>query len=201
AGGIEWTIGADQAAPLLTAFERLWSDPRSQPLTHDLLADYRRRWQPTAQAAGVVPEPPAVPPAPRLLQREALAALEQTRMEGFRRGLVVMATGLGKTWLAAFDTARPQFRRVLFVAHREEILRQSLDVLRRVQPDADLGLYYGGEKQPGARVLFASIQTLAGNLDRFDRDRFDYIVIDEFHHAAARSYRRVIDHFRPHFLL
>ena len=56
-----------------------------------------------------------------------------------------MATGLGKTWLAAFDTVRPQFRRVLFVAHREEILRQSLDVFRRVQPDADLGLYYGGE--------------------------------------------------------
>ena len=80
---------------------------------------------------------------------------------GFRRGLVVMATGLGKTWLAAFDTARPQFRRVLFVAHREEILRQSLDVFRRVQPDADLGLYYGGEKQPDARVLFASVQTLA----------------------------------------
>ena len=85
------------------------------------------------------------------MQREALTALEQTRLQGFRRGLVVMATGLGKTWLAAFDTARPQFRRVLFVAHREEILRQSLEVFRRVQPDADLGLYYGGEKQPGRR--------------------------------------------------
>ena len=201
AGGIEWAIGADQAAPLLTAFERLWSDPRSRPLTHDLLADYRRRWQPATHAAGVVPEPPAAPPAPRPVQREALAALEQTRLQGFRRGLVVMATGLGKTWLAAFDTARPQFRRVLFVAHREEILRQSLDVFRRVQPDADLGLYYGGEKQPDARVLFASIQTLAGNLHRFAPDRFDYVVIDEFHHAAARSYRRVIDHFQPGFLL
>jgi superfamily II DNA or RNA helicase len=70
-----------------------------------------------------------------------------------------------------------------------------------VQPDADLGLYYGGEKQPYARVLFASIQMLAGNLDRFSRDRFDYVVIDEFHHAAARSYRRVIDHFQPDFLI
>ena len=201
AGGIEWAIGTDQAAPLLTAFERLWSDPRSQPLTHDLLADYRRRWQPTPHTAGVVPEPPATPPAPRPVQREALAALEQTRLQGFRRGLVVMATGLGKTWLAAFDTARPQFRRVLFVAHREEILRQSLDVFRRVQPDADLGLYYGGEKQPDARILFAGVQTLAGNLHRFAPDRFDYVVVDEFHHAAARSYRRVIDHFQPGFLL
>ena len=200
AGGIEWAIGADRAAPLLTAFERLWSDPRSQPLTHGLLADYRRRWQPAVHTAGVVPEPPATPPAPRPVQQEALAALVQTRLQGFRRGLVVMATGFGKTWLAAFDTARPQFRRVLFVAHREEILRQSLDVFRRVQPDADLGLYYGGAKQPGASVLFASVQTLAANLHRFAPDRFDYVVVDEFHHAAARSYRWVIDHFQPAFL-
>src|SRR5260370_18168725 len=110
-------MGADQAVPLLAAFERLWSDPRSQPLTHGLLADYRRRWQPTAHTAGVVPEPPALPPAPRPVQREALAALEQTRLQGFRRGLAVMATGLGKTWLAAFHPARPQFRPALVVPH------------------------------------------------------------------------------------
>jgi hypothetical protein len=76
-----------------------------------------------------------------------------------------------------------------------------MDVFRRVRPDADLGLYYGGEKRPDAGVLFASIQTLAGNLHRFPPDRFDYVVVDEFHHAAARSYRRVIDHFQPEFLL
>ncbi|HTX82806.1 MAG TPA: DEAD/DEAH box helicase family protein [Streptosporangiaceae bacterium] len=200
-GGIEWAIGADQSTPFLAAFERLWSDPRSQPLTHELLAEYRRCWQPTVHAAGVIPEPPATAPTPWPVQQEALAALEQTRLQGFHRGLVVMATGLGKTWLAAFDAARPQFRRVLFVAHREEILRQSLEVFRRVQPDADLGLYYGGEKRPEARVLFAGVQTLAGNLHRFAPDRFDYIVVDEFHHAAARGYRRVIDHFQPGFLL
>ncbi len=201
AGGIEWAVGAGRAAHLLAAFERLWSDPRSRPLTHDLLADYRRSWRPTTHATGVVPEPLATPPAARPVQREALTALEQTRLERFRRGLVVMATGLGKTWLAAFDTARPQFRRVLFVAHREEILRQSLEVFRRVRPDADLGLYYGGQKHPDATVLFASVQTLAGNLHKFPPDRFDYVVVDEFHHAAARSYRRVIDHFQPAFLL
>src|SRR5215469_552701 len=133
-----------------------------------------RRTEPAVHTAGVVPEPPATPPSPRPVQREALTALEQTRLQGFPAGLVVMATGLGKTWLAAFDSARPQFRRVLFIAHREEILRQSLEVFRRVQPDADLGLYYGGEKQAGARVLFASVQTLAGHLHRFAPDRFDY---------------------------
>lgn len=201
AGGVEWAVGTDSVAPMLRAFNRLWADPRSHPLTQGLLADYRTRWRPAAPTTGVVPEPPATPPTPRPVQREVLAALEQTRLDGFRAGLVVMATGLGKTWLAAFDVARPQFRRVLFVAHREEILRQSFDVFRQVQPDADLGLYYGGEKQPDARIVFASVQTLSADLDRFDPDRFDYIVIDEFHHAAARTYRKVIEYFRPSFLL
>ena len=202
AGGIEWAVGVDNSAPFRTAFERLWSDPRSRPLSHALLAEYRQRWQlPAARATGVIPEPAATPPAPRAVQREALTALEQTRLDGYRAGLVVMATGLGKTWLAAYDSARPQFRRVLFVAHREEILRQSLEVFRRIQPDAELGLYYGGAKQPEARVLFASVQTLAGNLHRFAPGRFDYVVIDEFHHAAARSYRKVIEYFQPEFLL
>ncbi len=81
-GGIEWAIGVDQAVPLLAAFERLWADPRSKPLTHELLADYRLRWQPAAHTTGVVPEPPARPPAPRPVQRDALTALEQTRLEG-----------------------------------------------------------------------------------------------------------------------
>jgi len=91
AGGIEWAIGTDQAAPLLAAFERLWSDPRSRPLTHDLLAEYRRRWQPTAHSAGVVPEPPATPPAPRpelWLGRSAACGIRgdtETREEGAAR--------------------------------------------------------------------------------------------------------------------
>jgi hypothetical protein len=96
AGGIEWAVGASHAAHLLAAFERLWSDPRSRLLTHDLLADYCQSWRQTTDATGVVPEPLATPPAARPVQREALTALEQTRLERFRRDLMVMATGLGK---------------------------------------------------------------------------------------------------------
>ena len=202
AGGVEWSVGVEQVKPLVAAFERLWADPRSRPLTHQLLADYLSLWRPERPAPPEVePEPKALPPAPRPVQREALDALEATRIAGHAAGLVVMATGLGKTWLAAFDTARPSFRRILFVAHREEILRQSRDVFRIVQPDADLGLFSGTEKNPNARIVFASVQTLAGRLGQFDRDEFDYVVIDEFHHASARSYRRLLDHFRPGFLL
>lgn len=202
AGGVEWNVGVEQVAPLVAAFDRLWEDVRSQPLTHQLLHDYRSLWRPERPAPPEVEREPAnEPPTPRPVQREALDALEATRLAGHAAGLVVMATGLGKTWLAAFDTARPRFRRILFVAHREEILRQSRDVFRTVQPDADLGLFTGAAKSPGARIVFASVQALAGRLGQFDRDAFDYVVVDEFHHASARSYRRVLDHFRPRFLL
>ena len=132
-----------------------------------------------------------------------MAALEATRGAGNCAGLVVLATGLGKTYLAALDSHRPQFRRVLFVAHREEILAQAMETFRWLRPNAHMGLYTGQEKLPDAEVLFASIQTLGRlhHLRNFDRHAFDYIVVDEFHHAAAGTYRRLIDYFQPKFLL
>jgi superfamily II DNA or RNA helicase len=137
------------------------------------------------------------------VQQAALAALEATRAAGNEAGLVVLATGLGKTWLAAFDAGRPEFRRVLFVAHREEILTQALHTFRQIRPDARLGRFTGQEKTPDVDVLFASIQTLSRvrHLETFARDAFDYMVVDEFHHADAATYRRVIDYFTPQFLL
>jgi len=200
AGGIEWNLLVGAIDELKDRFSVLWGDPRSLPLTDELIGSY--------QPASVYipdefefPEQPDAPPQPRPIQEEALEALAQTRADGFRAGMVTMATGLGKTWLAAFDVARPEVQRVLFIAHREEILRQSRDVFRRVVPEATMGLYYGGEKRPDADFVFAAIQTLSRNLDRFAPDSFDYIVIDEFHHAAAATYRQVLDHFTPDFLL
>jgi superfamily II DNA or RNA helicase/HKD family nuclease/SOS-response transcriptional repressor LexA len=203
AGGVEWAVGVDQVTPMLQSFERLWTDPRSQALSSGWLEQYRSRRSHIGEVVpiGVEIEPPVQPATPRPVQREALAALEATRAEGFRAGLVVMATGLGKTWVAAFDSSRPQFHRVLFIAHREEILRQSRDAFRQVQTGESFGLYFGGEKQSDARVVFASIATLASRLHEFAPEEFDYIVVDEFHHAAARSYRKVIDYFSPKFLL
>ena len=142
-------------------------------------------------------------PEPHAVQRRALDALERTRAQGNQSGLVVLATGLGKTWLSAFDIVAVGAKRVLFVAHREEILRQARDTFRRIRPEASLGFYTGQDKAPDAEVIFASIQTLSrvNHLRRFDPLDFDYIVVDEFHHAAARSYRKLIDYFEPKFLL
>ncbi len=228
-GGVEWNLGVDRVEQLVTAFDSLWADERSKPLDAATLREYRDTWRESARSiaapedepsdeppaepsppppaenlrrlVGLPDELPTQPVAPRPIQAEALEALERTRAEGFDRAFVVMATGLGKTWLAAFDSARPGFRRVLFVAHREEILRQSRDVFRRVRPDADLGLFMGDEKTADVQTIFASVQTLHRHLNRFDPSEFDYLIIDEFHHAAAATYRQVLRYFRPEFLL
>jgi superfamily II DNA or RNA helicase len=142
-----------------------------------------------------------VVPVPHSIQQEALAALKKTREEGRRAALVVLATGLGKTWLSAFDSVAS--RKVLFVAHREEILTQALATFRAIRPHDSLGRYTGDEKSSSVAVLVASIQTLSrqAHLDRFAKDEFDYIIIDEFHHAEAKTYRRLIEYFTPKFLL
>jgi hypothetical protein len=160
-----------------------------------------RRIAPQPTITGTPVEAPETAPTPHEVQAEALAALRATRAKGYGAGLVVLATGLGKTFLAAFDSA--DAARVLFVAHREEILTQAMAAFRAVRPRARLGRYSGEEKDAEADIVFASVQTLARNahLTRFDPRAFDYIVVDEFHHAAAATYRRIIDHFQPGFLL
>jgi len=142
-------------------------------------------------------------PTPHPIQAEALRALAETRQAGNGAGLVVLATGLGKTWLAAFDCDQPEFKRVLFVAHREEILRQAAETFSILCPTSRIGLYAGDRKQADADIVLASVMTLGrrAHLDRFPADAFDYIVVDEFHHAAARTYRQLIAHFEPKFLL
>lgn len=139
-------------------------------------------------------------PIPRQSQREALQALEDTVSEDYQKSMVVMATGLGKTYLAAFFSRK--FTRVLFVAHREEILKQAKQTFEHVL-GIEGGLYYGVEKAENDQLLFASIYTLSSldHLHQFNEDAFDLIVIDEFHHAAAKSYTRILEYFKPQFLL
>ena len=213
--GVEWNIETREVGNLVSQFERLWADERSLALTAEWLASYERSRtaRRLAMADGdhaTADDLPAMaeleaeaerPIQPWSVQVEALSALTATRLDGHCAGLVVMATGLGKTWLAAFDSTRPEFRRVLFVAHRDEILKQARDVYRQIRPGGQLSLFTGEERDTAGDVVFASVQSLHRNLGRFDPDEFDYIVVDEFHHAVAQTYRKVIAHFRPEFLL
>ena len=139
--------------------------------------------------------------SPRPAQQEALEALENAMDEEYSRAMVVLATGLGKTYFAAFFADK--FKRVLFVAHREEILFQAKQSFQHVHPDRTSAFYNASEKKTDADFIFASIYTLGSqyHLDRFEPDAFDLIVVDEFHHAAAPTYERLLNHFEPKFLL
>lgn len=210
--GIEWNqrfsagIGDSTLQQIKFEFDVLFSHKNTIELNDAWIQEYikRRPKSPHVrleQGIDLEAEPPSEPVEPHPIQQEALKALTETRRQGNQAGLVVLATGLGKTWLSAFDSAG--FDRVLFVAHREEILNQALGTFRRIRPETSLGKYGGGERDRDADVIFASIQTLGQkrHLQQFGKQSFDYIVIDEFHHASASTYRRLIDYFEPKFLL
>lgn len=140
---------------------------------------------------------------PRGAQIEALYALENSRAEGAAKGLVQAATGIGKTYLAAFDSA--PYQRVLFVAHREEILQQAAVSFRNVRQSDDYGFFDGKHKDTDKAVIFASVATLGREEylkeEYFNPKYFDYLVIDEFHHAVTAQYQRIVNYFKPRFLL
>lgn len=140
---------------------------------------------------------------PRGAQIEALYHLKKTREEGFDKGIVVAATGIGKTYLAAFDSK--DFNKILFVAHREEILKQAGKTFKNVRPLKKIGYFMGNQKDISQDIIFASVQSLGKkdvlNTSVFDPEYFDYIIIDEFHHAAAGNYQNIINYFKPKFLL
>ena len=144
--------------------------------------------------------------SPKPHQAEALEALESERLRGNCRNLVVAATGTGKTWIAAFDFKRMftqgLVKSLLFVAHRKEILEQSRQVFQLVLRDAGFGeLLVGGQRPVAGHYVFASIQSLANHLDNFQSEDFDIVIVDEFHHAAAKSYEQLLGCLKPIFLL
>ncbi|MBW2596073.1 MAG: DUF3427 domain-containing protein [Deltaproteobacteria bacterium] len=144
---------------------------------------------------------------PYHFQQEILDKLEADRKLHKRyRNLVVAATGTGKTVVAAFDYKRSakEHRQLLFVAHREEILKQSRGIFRTILRDQNFGELLVGNHEPDRlEQLFVSIQSFnARHLwDSIPPDFYDFIIVDEFHHAAAASYQRLLNHFHPKFLL
>lgn len=212
--GMEWNLRVERSrqpsayTEVSSAFEALWDSGRAIDVAW--VADYEAR---AAAAALALPTGEVTPevldqPRPTPIQQEALAALSRSRADGRGRALVVMATGLGKTFLAAFDVlaweqGAGRTPRVLFVAHRRELLQQAAVTFRRVMPTAPFGWCVGAQAELDGQVVFASIQKLSrpAQLSRLRGDGFDYVIIDEVHHAAAPSYRRLLRRLAPGFLL
>lgn len=142
---------------------------------------------------------------PNKMQEQALAGISAIREDNKNRGLVVSATGTGKTYLAAFDVKSYKPKKMLFIAHREQILNQAISDFKDVLGNdfSDYGKYSGRHKDKNKRFVFATIQTISRDkhLNLFDEEEFDYILIDEVHKAGADSYLKVIDYFKPKFLM
>lgn len=141
---------------------------------------------------------------PNEMQKEALKNLVFTRKNGHTKGVIIAATGTGKTYLSAFDVQQVQPKRLLFIAHREELLDSAIKTYHSLFQDEFLcGKITGQVKEFDKRFIFSTIQSLSKDetLKHFQPDTFDYIIIDEFHHAEAPTYKKVIDYFTPQFLL
>ncbi|AXI00980.1 DNA helicase [Sporosarcina sp. PTS2304] len=230
--GVEWnlyapsTVDAELFETAADEFMKMFLSPNTVKLNKEQIERYRERFDETNKALpfsatldpqteiemtfGATAQQQIAEPSdtylsskltPRPAQQLALDALHETVESGYEKALTVLATGLGKTYLAAFFAK--SYSRVLFIAHREELLIQAQHSFTRVFPDRTSGIYNGREKQHDTDIVFASMQTLARHyhLTQFAPDAFDLIIVDEFHHAAATTYERVLDYFQPSFLL
>lgn len=231
--GVEWNLSVSNEKEVfndaLEQFLKTFYSNQTITLNYETLKEYRERyekfraknpdlsktWTRTEELdlmlpsekeelpAGMIADPPVEYGAitPRFAQITALEELNKTLEEEYSKALVVMATGLGKTYLAGFFAQN--FNKILFVAHREEILYQARESFRKIMPEKRYGIYNGKHKEGEADAIFASVYTLSmqSHLERFTPEEFDLIIVDEFHHAAADSYKRALDYFKPQFLL
>ncbi len=208
----EWNlkVSAASGSDLATQLDRLIEEQMScsEPLTQEWIDDYAATYvAPQLPGLGLPATlaPGAPPIRPNAMQQDALMALDFTRAQGADRAIIISATGTGKTMLSALDVRAMNPRRLLFVVHREQILDRTIAEYRRVlgQPETDFGKLTGSHKQLDRRFVFATIQTLSKEsvLSRTPEDAFDYIIIDEAHRSGAATYQRVMEHFRPTFML
>jgi superfamily II DNA or RNA helicase/HKD family nuclease len=213
--GLEWTTKISQyELPYLWekiagTFETYWQDDEFQVFGAEGPGRLRQAIGYERASGGDAGSPVYFDLRPYPFQEEILdiLAAERETLDKHRH-LVVAATGTGKTMIAAFDYARVCRKSatkpsLLFIAHREEILRQALGTFRNVLRDQNFGdLLVGGREPDQGRHLFCSIQSYnSRELSRYAVDAFEYVVVDEFHHAAAPTYRRLLDHVKPQILL
>ena len=209
--GLEWNVrvsGArnpDILAKFGAVFDSYWEGGNFVPYERAQFVEEQRRAGRTDTGPRVILSPIELRPEP--FQSRLLELIEVARQQGRHRNLLVAATGTGKTVMAALDYATLRLRlnraRLLFIAHRHEILDQSLSTFRYALRDPSFGeLWVGGAHPTRFEHVFASVQSLsAADVNAFPADHFDVVIVDEFHHAAAASYERVLNHLAPSELL
>ena len=182
-------------------FHKMWQE--SLPITTEWLSSYK-----TIYAQAHASRTQATPKLtstfkPNKMQREALTSLQQIQQQHKHKALLISATGTGKTYLAAFAIQEFKPRRLLFLAHREQILEQANHTFKQVISNLHTGFLTGSQKDISAPYLFSTITMMSkpAIYEQFTPTHFDYIVIDETHRAGAKSYQTILNYFKPQFLL
>ena len=181
-------------------FDYLWS--KTLPLTKDLIDEYKTRLFYSIERWDMDYDIANSEVKPNYMQRRALKELNRIRAMGASRALVCASAGSGKTFMAAFDALNFNPKRLLYVVQEGSILMKSFETFQRVfGSDRTYGLYNADYKEFTADFVFSTNVTMANSLELFDKHTWDYIIIDECHHATAETYRKIINYFEPQFLL
>ena len=212
----------------LNQFEKLWHSNEAIELTQDFIDEYEKYKKSVNvqntfdyRKTKIEQENEFVPNS---MQKRVLGKLKETRENGNKKGLVISATGTGKTYLAAMDIkqffeinsnaenklfeindkkSKTSNIKFLFIAHREELLENAINVFSKILKidKNEFGRIYGGLKEIDKSIIFASIQSLRNCYNEFKPSFFDYVIVDEFHHSMSDSYLKILSYFNPKFLL
>ncbi|WP_243447318.1 DUF3427 domain-containing protein [Clostridium tetani] len=189
---------------VISEFNQLWNE--ADELTLEWIKTYEDIYRKQVEFArkSKVPRLSQYKLKPNKMQIEAIQGLESIRENGQDRGLLISATGTGKTYLSAFELRNYNPKRALFIVHREQIAKQALNSFMNVFGDTrSMGILSGTSKDVDKDFIFCTIQTLSKEevLQSFNKNEFDYIIIDEVHKAGANSYQKIDNYFNPKFLL
>lgn len=200
---VEWdvsTVDDDVYAAAYTEFTYLWD--HTLALSRDLISEYRTRLYYSIERWDMDYDVANANNKPNYMQRTALKELNRLRAIGSTKALVCAAAGSGKTYLAAFDALNFNPDRLLYIVQEGSILMKSYETFQNVFGSSkSYGIYNKDFKEPDADFLFSTNITMANSLELFDKHHFDYIVIDECHHATAETYKKILEYFEPQFCL
>ena len=184
----------------LKEFEEKWD--ATELLDAELIVKYAQRLSYAIERWDMDYDLSASKIKPNYMQKKALKELNRYRAIGVNRALTIASAGSGKTYLAAFDALNFNPKRLLYIVHEGSILRKSLETFQEVfGKNVSYGIYSGTSKESDADFVFATNITMCKTLELFSKDEFDYIIIDECHHATAETYKKIIGYFEPEFLL
>lgn len=209
------TEQGEMAQSIVSEFERLWSDDASKPYV-EFIEEYRDKYDRKKQIDRLIREQHKIALQddivdydtyklkPNKMQEEFIGNIHDLRERGAKRALLISATGTGKTYASAFALKNENPKKALFIVHRELIAKQAIKSYRKVfGKTKKLALLSGSSKEYDADILFATMSMMAKQetLDRYNKDEFDWICIDEVHRAGSESYQKIMSYFEPDFWL